>query len=106
MAGSRRSTTWLILIALAVVLLVALNPSIEDFQAWRAKTAQDSVVSPNSTGIARALEEGAGAIAGAMVGIASSAFERTNYFVFSTYSSGGSKGPLYLGIARMFIRLR
>lgn len=106
MAGSTRSTTWLILIILVAVLLVALNPTMDDFKAWRAKAAQDSAVSQNSTGVVRALEEGAGALAGAMVGIASGAFERTNYFVCSTYSSGGSKGPLYLGIARIFIRLR
>jgi hypothetical protein len=106
MAESRRSIGWVVLLLLLAVLLIALNPTMEDFQAWRAADARSSAVSKNSTGIARALEEGAGAIAGAMVGVASGAFERTNYFIFSTYSSGGSKGPLYVGIARMFIRVR
>ncbi len=106
MAESRRTIGWLVILALLAALLAALNPTMDDFKAWRAARAQDSAVSRGSTGIARAFEEGAGALAGALEGIASGAFERTNYLVCSSYGSGGSKGPLYLGIARTFIKLR
>jgi|GEM_PF-1519866 len=106
MAESRRAFGWIIIIALVGALLFALNPTIDDFAAWRAASAQGSAVSKESKGVARALEEGAGAFAGAVAKIASGTFERRSYLVFSTFSSGGSKGPLYLGVARAFIRLR
>ncbi len=106
MAESRRSIGWLVILALLAALLAALNPTMDDFKAWRSARAQDAAVSPDSTGIVRAFETGAGAIAGALEEIGSGAFTRANYVVCSAYGSGGSKGPLYLGVARIFIKLR
>jgi hypothetical protein len=105
MAGSRRALGWLLILALAGALLYALNPTMDDFIAWRVAQAQGSAVSQDSKGVARVLEKGAGAIAGTMVGIASGAFERKNYVLASTFSTG-PKGQLYLGLARVFIKLR
>jgi hypothetical protein len=105
MAKSGRALGWLIIIALVGALLYALNPSFDDFTAWQIASAQNSAVSPDSKGVPRTIEKGIGAIAGAMVGLASGAFERRNYFLFSTFSTG-PKGPLYLGIARLFVKLR
>ncbi len=106
MAESKRSIGWLVILALLAALFAALNPTMDDFKAWRSARAQDAAVSRDSTGIVRALEKGAGALAGALEEIGSGAFARKNYVVCRTYSSGGSKGPLYLGIARTFIKLR
>jgi hypothetical protein len=105
MAGSRRALGWIVILALVGALLYALNPSIDDFAAWRAAEAQSSAVSKDSKGAARAFEKGAGAIAGAMVGLASGIFERRSFYLFSTFSTG-PRGQLYLGIARVFIKLR
>jgi hypothetical protein len=105
MAESRRALGWIIIIALVGALLYALNPTIDDFAAWRAADARSSAVSPDSKGAARAFEKGAGALAGAMVGLASGAFERRNFYLFSAFSTG-PRGQLYLGIARVFIKLR
>lgn len=102
MAGSRRALGWIVILALVGALLFALNPTIDDFAAWRAADARSSAVSPDSKGAARAFERGAGALAGAMVGMASGVFERRNFYLFSTFSSGNHT---YLGIARFFIRL-
>jgi len=106
LAESKRSIGWLVILALLAALLAALNPTMDDFKAWRSARAQDAAVSKDSTGVVRALEKGAGAVAGVLEELGSSAFERTNYVVCSAYSSGGSKGPLYLGVARIFIKLR
>jgi hypothetical protein len=109
MAGSRRALGWILILALAGALLYALNPTLDDFVAWRVAQAQGSAVSQDSKGVARVLKQGAetiaGAIAGTMVGLASGAFVRTNYYLFSTFSTG-PKGQLYLGVARVFIKLR
>jgi hypothetical protein len=106
MAESKRSIGWLVILALLAALLAALNPTMDDFKAWRAARAQDAAVSPDSTGIERAFETGAGAVAGLLEEIGSGAYRRTNYVVCSAFGSGGSKGPLYLGIARTFVKLR
>jgi hypothetical protein len=105
MAGSRRALGWIVILALVGALLYALNPTIDDFAAWRAANAQSSAVSPESKGAAQLFEKAAGAVAGAMVGLASGAFERRNFYLFSTFSTG-PRGQLYLGIARFFIKLR
>jgi hypothetical protein len=106
MAGSKRALGWIVIIALAGGLLIALNPTIDDFAAWRAASAQEPSASKGGSDVVRAFERGAKAIAGAMVGLASGAFERRSYLFFSTFGTGGSKGQLYLGIARAFVKLR
>jgi hypothetical protein len=103
MAESRRTLGWIIIIALVGALLFALNPTIDDFASWRAADAQGSAVSKDGKGGAQLFEKAAGAVAGAMVGLASGTFERRNFYLFSTYSSGSR---LYLGIARVFIKLK
>jgi hypothetical protein len=104
MAKSKSPLATIIILALAVVLLFALNPTMADFQAWRSGQAKAQAGSGN--GVIGMMKKGAGAIAGAMTGFVSGAYERGDYLIFSTYSLGGSKGDLYLGLARLFIKLR
>jgi hypothetical protein len=49
------------------------------------------------------MKKGAGALAGALNGAVAGAYERKNYYVCSTYELGGD---LYLGVARLFIKLK
>jgi hypothetical protein len=93
----------LIIIGLALVLLFALNPTTAEFQAWRAARAQRQVGGSQSSGLIGVIQKGAGALAGAMTGIVSGAYERHDYLIFSTYSLGKNE---YLGIARFFIELK
>jgi hypothetical protein len=105
MAKSRKSFTVILIIVLAAALLVALNPTMSDFKAWRAGQAESQATSGDTTGLIGVMKKGAGAIAGGMVGLASGFYERNNYYLFSTFSAG-KKGDLYLGAARLFIKLR
>jgi hypothetical protein len=105
MAKSKSSLTAILIAVLAVVLLVALNPTMSDFKAWRSSQAESQATSGDTTGLIGALKKGAGALAGGMVGFASSFYDRNNYYLFSTYSAG-KQGDLYLGVARLFIKLR
>ncbi|HET7839546.1 MAG TPA: hypothetical protein VFL04_07295, partial [Rectinemataceae bacterium] len=56
----------LIIIALVLVLLYALNPTSDDFAAWRAAKASSQATSGGGTGLVQELKKGAGAVAGAM----------------------------------------
>lgn len=106
MAKSKSPLATIIIVALAVVLLFALNPTMADFQAWRSGQAKAQAGGGSAGGLLGTLKQGAGAIAGAMTGFVSGAYERGDYLIFSTYSLGGRKGDLYLGVARLFIKLK
>jgi hypothetical protein len=93
----------IIIVVLALVLLYVLNPSTPDFQAWRSGQAQNQATSGKMTGVIGELKKGAGAVAGAMTSLVSGAYKRTDYIFCSTYSIGGD---LYLGIAKLFIKLK
>ena len=102
----KRSNTGLgtaIIIVLALILLYALNPTTADFQAWRASTAERQASSGDSSGLIGALKSGAGKVAGAMTGLVAGAYDRKDYLVCSSYSLGSDR---YLGIARLFIKLK
>jgi hypothetical protein len=89
----------LLIAALLVLLLYALNPSKEDFQAWRA-ARESSRATGDSQG---ALKKGLGKIAGFAAGLEAGGFERKDYFVCSSYSLDGER---YLGVARLFFKLK
>jgi hypothetical protein len=88
-----------VIVLLFLVLLYALNPSTEDFQAWRSDQAREQV-SGGSTGV---FKKGLGAIAGAAAGIGASGYKRRDLFFCSTYSLGRES---YLGVARIFFKLK
>jgi hypothetical protein len=103
MAVNNKSIGTIIIVVLALLLLYALNPSKDDFIAWRSGQAQNQATSGAMTGVLGTLKQGAGAVAGAMTKIASVGFARHDYLICSTYSDGGH---LYLGVAKLFIKLK
>ncbi len=92
----KRKSGSIIVLVIAIILLVALNPTMADFKAYQKKKASDSV----------------GGLFGKLAGDASSAisgmlFERANYGVASLFYTGkqSNMGNRYLGIAKVFISL-
>ena len=106
MAKSKSSLATIVIIALLVVLLIALNPSLADFKAWRSAQAEEQAGGRSATGLLGVMKKGAGAVAGAMTGLVAGGFKRQDFLVCSTYSFGGKDGDLYLGVARLFIKLK
>jgi hypothetical protein len=106
MAKTSSPLATLIIIALALVLLFALNPGMADFQAWMSGRAERSAGASSSTGLLGVMKKGAGAVAGAMTGLVAGGFQRRDYLLCSTYGMGGRRGSLYLGIAHFFVQLR
>lgn len=102
MASSKRLVN-VLLFVLLVLLLYALNPSSEDFQAWKAGHARELAMSGSSGGVAGVLKQGEGAVAGAAAGLSAGGYRRTDYYVCSIYSLGGES---YLGLASFFIKLK
>ncbi len=104
MARARRKNSYLIL---ATVLLVALvlaltNPGTSDFKLWTQTSAKNET--NKKTGFTFL-----GDLSGAVAGVASSAYTRANFGLFSVYKSRNGKGVVihsYLGIARTFISLK
>jgi hypothetical protein len=92
-----------IIALLFVLLLYALNPTTEDFQAWKSAQAQGRVTGGDETGIIGVMKKGAGAIAGAAAGVEAGGYGRSDFFVCSSYSLGSER---YLGIAHLFIKLK
>jgi hypothetical protein len=93
-----------IIAALVLALLFALNPTTEDFQAWRSTQAQAQAGGEKTSGLIGALKSGAGKIAGAMTGLVAGSYSRKDYFICSTFSLGNNSR--YLGVARLFIKLK
>jgi hypothetical protein len=85
-----------------LVLLYALNPTKDDFIAWRSHQAQNQA-GGTSNSLIGVMKKGAGAVAGAMTGLVAGGYSRKDYLVCSTYSLSGDS---YLGIARLFIKLK
>jgi hypothetical protein len=107
MAKSKNPLATIIIIALLAVLLFALNPTLADFKAWRSAQAQSQATAGTEKGtLKNAAGKLAGAVAGAMTGFVAGGFKRQDYLVCSTYSFGGKDGDLYLGVARLFIKLK
>lgn len=106
MARKSSPIATLVIVALALVLLFALNPTTADFQAWMSGQAERSAGGSSTSGLMGALKKGAGAIAGAMTGFVAGGFTRRDYLIFSTYTLGARRGELYLGAAHLFIKLR
>jgi hypothetical protein len=103
MSRESKKTGWIIFAALVLLLLAALNPSTEDFQAWYAGQAQSQVTQGDKTGLVGVLKSGLGAVAGALSGAVASNYKRSNYYLFSTYSLGDRS---FLGVAHLFIKLK
>jgi len=103
MAETRKSLGTIILVVLAIVLLFALNPTKEDFIAWRSGRAQDQATAGTTSGLTGVMKKGAGAIAGAMTGLVATGVRRKDYLICSSYALGSDR---YLGIAHLFIKLK
>ena len=103
MAISTKNIGTIIIVVLALVLLFALNPSKDDFIAWNSAQPRNQATSGENSGTKKELKPWAGVFAGVMKGFVSRGFSRTDYLVFSTYSLGPDR---YLGIAKLFIKLR
>ncbi len=103
MANNSSRFATVIIVVLAVVLLYALNPTIDDFKAWRSAQAQQQASTGSMTGLIGTLKKGAGAIAGTMSGGIAGIYKRKDYLICSTYSLGSDR---YLGIAHLFIKLK
>lgn len=103
MAKSSSPLATAVIVALALVLLYALNPTREDFIAWRSGQARGEASSGTASGLIGTLKRGAGAVAGAMTGAVAGGYGRRDYLVCSSYSLGRDE---YLGIAHLFIKLK
>jgi len=103
MAISKRGANVLI-VALLLLLLYALNPSSEDFQAWRSSQARGPAAGSTTDSPVGSLARGEGTAASAATGpLAGGGYERRDYYLCSTYFLGGER---YLGVARLFARLK
>jgi hypothetical protein len=103
MAKTSKSMGTIIIIALVALLFVALNPSSDDFKAWYSGQAESQVKTGDMTGVAGALKGIAAPIAGAVAKAQAGSYDRSNYYLFSTYSLGSGR---YLGVAHLFIKLK
>ena len=103
MAKKSSPAATVIIVVLALVLLYALNPSTEDFRAWRSAQAEGAAASGAMGCLIGSLKSGVGKIAGAMSGVTAAFYSRKDFLVCSTYSLGRDE---YLGIAHLFIKLR
>ncbi len=103
MARAKSPIATAIIIALLLVLLYALNPTTADFQAWRSGQAQRQASGGSASGLVGTLKSGAGKIAGAMTGLVAGGYKRSDYLICSSYSLGSDT---YLGVARLFIKLK
>ena len=100
MAMKRSALTTLLVVLVAALLLVALNPGQKDFSAFLS-----------GKGIGQAKDTGLkGVMSGAMTavtGLAAGLYQRSDDLLFRTYGLGGGKGKVYLGFAKVvFVRLK
>lgn len=85
----------LLVAALALALLAALNPTQADFKSYLAGQATKGI----KPGLLSGLAQGAGALSSGL-------FTRQDYIFASTYSLSNKEGSVYLGMAKLFIKLR
>jgi hypothetical protein len=106
MAMSRNMGT-IVIVLLVGILLAVLNPSQADFKAHLASAGSASVSkSGGAGGLGGVLSKGAAALAGGVGSLASGLYQRRDYIVFSSFTAPGAGGSVYLGIAKLFIRLK
>jgi hypothetical protein len=103
MAGSNRNVGTLVIVVLALVLLYALNPTKDDFIAWKSAHAQRPGNGGSTSDLVGVMSKGADAMAGAMIGGFAAYDRRDDFLLCSGYSFGGER---YLGVAGVFIRLK
>ena len=97
----------IVILALALALLAVLNPGQADFKAYLSSRASGKVEGQDSGGLIGTLSKGAAALAGRAAAGAGGLYARKDYLFASTFSLGGEKGSLYLGLAKkLFIKLR
>lgn len=96
----------IVILVLAVALLVALNPTQVDFKEYYRKSAQAGAAKSVGGGVGNLL----GSIASGAAGIvADAAFSRTNLGVASVYASKDREGKVqraYLGVAKLFVKVK
>lgn len=90
---------------LGALLLVALNPTAADFKAFYQRQAASGVSAKagGSGGLFGSIAKGAAGIA------ADSSYKRANLLVASLYQSKSREGKVqhaYLGIAKLFLKLK
>jgi fructose-specific phosphotransferase system IIC component len=85
-------------------LLFALNPTMDDFSAHLQRQAEVQASKSVQGGLGKAL----GSLAGVASGLSAKAYARKDYVVFSTYTLGKASDPgsRYLGVAKVFIKLK
>ncbi len=107
MARKSSPIATVIIIALALVLLFALNPTTADFQAWMSGRAESHATEGTKNGtLGNAFGKLIGKATGAVSSLFAGGYTRRDYLIFSTYSLGGRKGDLYLGAAHLFLKIR
>jgi len=102
MAVNRNSLGTVAILVLAGVLLAVLNPTQADFKTFLAES-QGRAAAAGDTGLIGEIGKGVGTAVG---GLASGLYKPRSYVLFSTFSSPGDKGSVYLGIAKLFIKLK
>jgi hypothetical protein len=103
MARTKNGLGTAIIVILLFILLYALNPSTDDFRAWRSARAEGQATGGQRTGLVGALRSGSGKLAGAVDGAIAGLYERKDYLICSIYYLGND---CYLGVAHIFIRLK
>lgn len=91
-----------LLFLLAFLLLVALNPTKDEFTAWMSARQAASSSRSAPTGFLSAVGKSVGGMAGSFAG---GTYSRENYGFCSIYRSP-SGGRAYLGLAKLFIKLK
>jgi hypothetical protein len=91
-----------LLFLLVFLFLVALNPTRDEFVAWMSARQANTVSHNAGSGLIGQISSGEGGVAGTIEG---GTFRRHNYGFFSLYSRSGGK-TVYMGVAKLFIRLR
>jgi hypothetical protein len=97
--------TWLIVVAAALVLLAILNPSQADFKSYMERTAAAKTQDKVSGKLGAAI----GSLSAGVAGAVSSAYKRQSFVFCSSYVSRAADGSAlrsYLGIAKLFVRLK
>jgi len=91
-----------LLFLLVFLLLVALNPTRDEFAAWMSARQAVSSSQGVHTGVLSALGKAVGGMAGSVQG---GTFRRHNYAFCSIFESPSGR-TVYLGVAKLFIKLR
>lgn len=102
MARKKNSLAVFSVLLLVALLLALTNPGMSQFKNWMQASAERKTT--EKTGIPLV-----GAISGAVSGLVSNEYSRTNLGLLSLYANHDSKGRtlhVYLGAARLFVQLK